>query len=117
MTHRNAIAIFALSAVLGGTALAAGRWDGSFEPKGTLTAPTTGTNNLQVPAGSYVKVQCDVAAYLGQGQGAATACTATTCDRVAAGERWYAQLMPHEDRVAALGVSATATCTVWRSRN
>lgn len=101
--------------MLGGAALADGPWDAAFDPAGTITSTAPASANLAVPAGSYLKVQCDVAAHLGQGTGSGTACTASTCEKVPAGRPWFVRLRSQQTHVAALAVSGTATCIVLRA--
>lgn len=96
-------------------AASAGPWDASFKRIGQMVSTSPTSANLQVPAASYLKVQCDAAAYVGQGQGSGTSCTATSCQKVAAGDVFYVRLLATEDYVAALAVSGTATCQVFRA--
>ncbi len=116
--------IWLLSVVglVGTLAHAYGRWDASFIRVGAIasTAPTSASLDLSTfvnaAAPPYVKVQCDVAAYIGQGRTGGT-CAATTCEKVAAGDKFFAQLSGGETHIHALSVSGAAACQVYIARN
>jgi hypothetical protein len=114
MRKLSFVLLFAAVAAGSGVALA-GPWDASFAPWGTITSVNPTAGNLKVPAGSYVKVQCDVAAYIGHGAGNTTSCSSSTCEKKIAGDPLYVRLLPSEDYVAALAVGGTATCLVLRA--
>jgi len=95
----------------------AGRWDGDYVVKGTIssTSPTHTRLNL-VEKGIYLKVTCTGGdAYVGTGT-VSIACTSTTCDRVnfTLGEKFYRQLNNSHDYVDVLCVTGTCTCVAFK---
>jgi hypothetical protein len=102
-----------LSLLVGGVASAV--WDASFVRLGQVAGTSTVSGALEVPKGAYVKVRCDVAAYVGGGVGVEAACSPTLCDVFPGGEAIYIRLLSVEDRVAVRGLAATATCQVFRA--
>lgn len=91
------------------------RWDGTYLRKGAIVTDA-GVAVLAVTPGTEVSVQCDVATYVSAFTDAGTACSATTCRKLAANSERYIALAPGYVSVAVLAVSGTATCQVYEAQ-
>ncbi len=85
---------------------------------GTIIATTTKNqadtaSPFVIPAGQFLLVQCDAATYLLPGVSAATVTTANGV-KVIADEKYYIMLKSGQYSLAALAVTGTVNCKVWR---
>lgn len=110
---------FALMVAVGMT-LSAGRWDGSYDRIGAVS-PNNSSVNLQVTSTAippYISVECGTNdAYVGNGVGSSTSCSATTCKLIkfSLGEKYYSQLTGKENYVAVYS-TGSFTCQVFRGK-
>ena len=117
---KTALKVIAVLTIAMVASAAFAKWDSSFVYRTTITAAAASAS-VTVPIGSYVKVQCDIAARIGSGITSRTCATsgANSCVYYAAREPFYAQLHPNEDTIAAYpnDGTSTATCQVYLARN
>lgn len=86
---------------------------------GTITATTTKNNNstaspFTIPLGQFVLVQCDAATYVLPGTTTGATVTTSNGVKIIADEKYYLMLTLDQAYLAALAVTGTVNCKVWR---
>jgi hypothetical protein len=123
MTRADKILLLVSVVVLTGfAALAASRWDGTYQFKGTLSSNDAGPTQIMTlsPNGEYIKVKCPNDTYIGLSSDAGSYCNNYQCELVNSGtqgEIYYAQSIPSYRYLNAKQLDGgTASCTVWRGQ-